>query len=86
MTMTFGEAESAVPTFALEAHMTHNLNHCEQPVQKAGQKTGTALPLSPNPMVDFGRARPQSRRMSPSSNELQPLKCRMRSAPLEKRP
>jgi hypothetical protein len=47
--MTFGEAASAVPTFALEAQMTHNLNHREQPVQKAGQKAGAALPPSPNP-------------------------------------
>jgi hypothetical protein len=29
--------------------MTHNLNHREQPVQKAGQKAGAAFPPSPNP-------------------------------------
>jgi hypothetical protein len=29
--------------------MTHKTNHREQPVQKAGQKAGVALPLSPNP-------------------------------------
>jgi hypothetical protein len=46
--MNFGEAASVVPTFALEAPMTHNLNHREQPVQKAGQKAGTALLASPN--------------------------------------
>ncbi len=47
--MTFGEAASVFPIFALEAQMTHKTNHLEQPVQKAGQKAGTALPLSPNP-------------------------------------
>jgi hypothetical protein len=47
--MTFGEAASAAPTFALEAQMTHNLNHREQPVQKAGQTAGAARPPSPDP-------------------------------------
>jgi hypothetical protein len=51
--MNFGEAVSAVPTFALEAPMTHNLNHREQPVQKAGQKAGAAQPPSPNPTALF---------------------------------
>jgi hypothetical protein len=46
--MNFGEAASVVPTFALEAPMTHNLNYREQPVQKAGQKAGAVLPPSPN--------------------------------------
>jgi hypothetical protein len=46
--MTFGEAASAVPSFALETQMTHNLNHRAQPVQKAGQKAGATLPPSPN--------------------------------------
>jgi hypothetical protein len=35
-------------SIALEAQMTHNLNHLERPVQKAGQ-TGTALPIQPLP-------------------------------------
>jgi hypothetical protein len=48
--MTFGEAASVFPIFALEAQMTHKKNHGEQPVQKAGQKAGTALPFSPNPI------------------------------------
>jgi hypothetical protein len=47
--MTFGEAASVVPIFALEAQMTHKTNHREPPVQKAGQKAGAVLPLSPNP-------------------------------------
>jgi hypothetical protein len=46
--MNFGGAASVVPSFALEAQMTLNPNHREQPVQKAGQKAGAALPPSPN--------------------------------------
>jgi hypothetical protein len=46
--MTFGGAASVVPSFALEAQMTHNLNHRVQPVQKAGQKAGATLPPSSN--------------------------------------
>jgi hypothetical protein len=33
--------------------MTHNLNHREQPVQKAGQTAGAALPFSPDPTAIF---------------------------------
>jgi hypothetical protein len=33
--------------------MTHNLNHREQPVQKAGQTDGAALPPSPDPAAIF---------------------------------
>jgi hypothetical protein len=51
--MNFGEAASVVPLFALEAPMTLNLNHREQPVQKAGQKAGSTLPPSPNPTALF---------------------------------
>jgi hypothetical protein len=41
--MTFGEAASAIPSIAPEAQMTHNPNHGDQPVQKAGQsRSGTS--------------------------------------------
>jgi hypothetical protein len=81
--------------------MTHNLNHREQPVQKAGQKAGAALPPSPNPScVRRERTTLASResttsvhptfegscRMHSATDGLLPLRQLARSASLEERP